>query len=80
MPGSLDIYVVPISDTAYAKNKDDHQWYHFDDSSVSQTSEDSVVVSIFLPSLTYIPHSLIDVPQSVCLRNGFFDMMCIFAT
>jgi len=29
--------------TAFAKNKDDGQWYNFDDSSVSQTSEDSVV-------------------------------------
>jgi len=29
--------------TAYAKNKEDNQWYHFDDSSVSQTTEDSVV-------------------------------------
>ena len=63
MPGTLDIYVVPISDTAYAKNKDDHQWYHFDDSSVSQTSEDSVVVSFFLTFFTYIPHCYIEVPQ-----------------
>jgi len=35
-------------DTAFAKNKNDNQWYHFDDSSVSATSEDSVVVSVLL--------------------------------
>jgi len=29
--------------TAYCKNKDDHQWHHFDDSTVSSTPEDSVV-------------------------------------
>ncbi|XP_046458056.1 ubiquitin carboxyl-terminal hydrolase 15-like isoform X1 [Daphnia pulex] len=28
--------------TAYAKNKDDGSWYYFDDSSVSESSEDSV--------------------------------------
>ena len=35
-------------DTTFAKNKIDSQWYHFDDSSVSATSEESVVVSIIL--------------------------------
>jgi hypothetical protein len=34
-----------FADTAYAKNQYDNQWYHFDDSSVSVISEDSVVVS-----------------------------------
>jgi ubiquitin carboxyl-terminal hydrolase 4/11/15 len=29
--------------TAYAKSKDDNQWYHFDDSSVSPAAEDAVV-------------------------------------
>ena len=29
--------------TAYAKNKDDGRWYYFDDASVSNASEDSVV-------------------------------------
>ena len=33
------------SDTAYAKNKDDGRWYYFDDSTVTASSEDSVVVS-----------------------------------
>ena len=33
-----------FSDTAYAKNKDDCNWYYFDDSNVSQSSEDAVVV------------------------------------
>ena len=36
------------TDTAYAKNKDDTQWYHFDDSSVSSSSEDACVVRITL--------------------------------
>ncbi|TPX51593.1 hypothetical protein SeLEV6574_g00210 [Synchytrium endobioticum] len=31
--------------TAYAKNPIDGQWYHFDDSSVSKTSEDNVVTT-----------------------------------
>ena len=35
-----------ISDTAYAKNKDDGNWYYFDDSNVSPSSEDAVVVII----------------------------------
>jgi len=35
-----------IVDTAFAKNKNDNQWYHFDDTSVSVTTEDSVVVSV----------------------------------
>ncbi|XP_075751716.1 ubiquitin carboxyl-terminal hydrolase 15 isoform X1 [Rhipicephalus microplus] len=29
--------------TAYAKNKETHKWYHFDDSSVSSATEDNVV-------------------------------------
>ncbi|XP_065146163.1 ubiquitin carboxyl-terminal hydrolase 15-like isoform X1 [Paramisgurnus dabryanus] len=29
--------------TAYAKNKDDNQWYNFDDSSVSPANEDQIV-------------------------------------
>lgn len=29
--------------TAYAKNKDTQQWYHFDDTTVSQATEDNVV-------------------------------------
>merc|ERR1712141_417386 len=31
--------------TAYAKNKDDSRWYHFDDSSVTPISESAIVVS-----------------------------------
>ena len=34
-----------FADTAYAKNKDDANWYYFDDSSVTSSSEDAVVVS-----------------------------------
>ncbi len=34
-----------FSDTASANNMDDKQWYHFDDSIVSETREDRLVVS-----------------------------------
>lgn len=37
-----------LSDTAYAKNKDDDKWYNFDDSIVSPVSEDQIVVRSFL--------------------------------
>uniref|UniRef100_A0A8C4GQ84 Ubiquitin carboxyl-terminal hydrolase 15 n=1 Tax=Dicentrarchus labrax TaxID=13489 RepID=A0A8C4GQ84_DICLA len=37
-----------ISDTAYAKNKDDGKWYNFDDSSVSPANEDQIVVSVLI--------------------------------
>ena len=40
-----------VVDTAFAKNKNDNKWYHFDDSSVSATTEESVVVSHFLRHL-----------------------------
>jgi hypothetical protein len=33
-----------LVDTAFAKNKDNGGWYHFDDSSVSQMGEGDVVV------------------------------------
>ena len=49
------------ADTAFGKNKDDGKWHYFDDSSVTSSSEDAVVVSqevdsievrvIFLPFL-----------------------------
>jgi hypothetical protein len=37
--------VLCTADTAFAKNQVDNSWYHFDDSSVSKTREDQVVVS-----------------------------------
>lgn len=40
------IYYILVSDTAYAKNKDDGKWYNFDDSSVSPANEDQIVVSV----------------------------------
>ena len=45
------MFILYFTDTAYAKNKEDGQWYHFDDSSVSQCSEDSVVVRFSLSVL-----------------------------
>jgi len=33
-------------DTAYAKYKDTNSWYNYDDSHVSQVSEDKLVVSL----------------------------------
>lgn len=44
-----------FSDTAYAKNKDDGNWYYFDDSSVSESSEDSVCVSEYFDTMIYQP-------------------------
>ena len=37
-------YIFLPSDTAYGKNKIDGNWYYFDDSNVSPSSEDAVVV------------------------------------
>lgn len=48
---SLNIFL----DTAYAKNKDDGSWYYFDDSSVSESSEDSVCVSQYFDIMIYQP-------------------------
>lgn len=45
MLGRYDVFFAPLTDTAYAKNKDDGEWYYFDDSSVTSSSEDDVVVS-----------------------------------
>lgn len=46
MLGRYDMFFfAPLTDTAYAKNKDDGEWYYFDDSSVTSSSEDDVVVS-----------------------------------
>ena len=36
------------SDTAYARNSHNGKWYHFDDSHVSETDENHLVVSSFL--------------------------------
>ncbi|PWA23263.1 hypothetical protein CCH79_00018968 [Gambusia affinis] len=37
---------VSSSDTSYAQNKDNGQWYYFDDSKVTYASQDQIVVSI----------------------------------
>ena len=37
-----------FADTACAKNHHDGNWYHFDDSSVSGTTEDAVVVYLLI--------------------------------
>ena len=46
---TVEVYVTAVSlfptDTAFAQNKDDGEWYYFDDSSVSASSEESAVVS-----------------------------------
>ena len=34
-------------DTTYAKNKETKKWYCFDNSSVSEITEDQIVVSIY---------------------------------
>lgn len=35
-----------VSDTAYGKNNGTGSWYYFDDSSVTQSAESNVIVSI----------------------------------
>lgn len=35
-------------DTAYGKNKDDGEWYYYDDSTVTHSSEENVVVGSLL--------------------------------
>ena len=37
--------MICTADTAYAKNKETNKWYNFDDSHVSETAEDHLVVS-----------------------------------
>lgn len=37
--------VLGPADTSYAKNKDNAQWYYFDDSKVTYASEDQIMVS-----------------------------------
>ena len=40
-----NLFTVPLSDTAYCKNYEKNAWYYFDDSSVSESDEESTVVS-----------------------------------
>ncbi len=44
----MTVMITPVllPDTAYAKNKDDNNWYYYDDSNVSPASKNSVVVSV----------------------------------
>ena len=37
--------MLTFSDTAYGRNSHNGKWYHFDDSHVSETDENHVVVS-----------------------------------
>ena len=37
--------MICIADTAYAKNKETNKWYNFDDSRISEITEDRLVVS-----------------------------------
>ncbi len=41
----VSLIFVFLTDTAFAKNKDNNKWYNFDDSHVSETTEDRLVVS-----------------------------------
>ena len=41
---SVNVFDI-VADTAYGKNKEDSQWYYFDDSSVSNATEEACVVS-----------------------------------
>ena len=49
------------SDTSYARNKDNGQWYYFDDSKVTYAREDQIVVST-RPSAVKHPVLLSDIP------------------
>ena len=42
---NYSLYMKPlvVSDTAYCKNRIDDKWYYFDDSSVTEAKESSVV-------------------------------------
>jgi len=40
------LFILIFTDTAYAKNKDDNRWFYFDDSSVSESNEEAVCVSL----------------------------------
>ena len=63
---SIDIIVVYIADTAYAKNHYDHKWYNFDDSHVAATAEDHLVVSLLGSSLAS-NNCIIVILVSICL-------------
>ena len=41
----LLLIMLTFSDTAYGRNSHNGKWYHFDDSHVSETDENHVVVS-----------------------------------
>lgn len=43
LPRNPELQFLPLTDTAYAKNKVNNKWYYFDDSSVSVASEDQIV-------------------------------------
>ena len=38
-------YYILLSDTSYARNKENGKWYNFDDSHVSETDDSHIVVS-----------------------------------
>lgn len=70
MSGSLDLF----SDTSYARNKDNGQWYYFDDSKVIYAREDQIMVCA--ENLIVIHYSLfktvthyqwVIIAQQICL-------------
>ena len=59
-----DLHLSP--DTSYAKNKDNGQWYYFDDSKVTYAREEQIVVSLLfiVSSLPYTCHPAGSLAQS----------------
>ena len=43
----LGVMLFVYVDTTYAKNKETKKWYCFDNSSVSEITEDQIVVSVY---------------------------------
>lgn len=50
-PGHVTVsLLVSTTDTSYACNKDNGQWYYFDDSKVTYAREEQIVVSSRRPA------------------------------
>ena len=61
-------FTVLLPDTAYCKNYEKNAWYYFDDSSVSESDEESTVVS-------YLTRVLRSIDFALCENKGA-DQLC----
>ena len=55
------------SDTSYARNSHNSKWYHFDDSHVSETDENHLMVSFFIYSVCVRAHVCVCTCVCVCV-------------